>query len=304
MGGSSSTTSGEGEDREEKARTYVQTTVTRVLNELLVSKAVSVTQSSEIKQGMQNVQIVFPPPGYCPADRPVRELNLNFESSTQGQVAVALETLDPEGAAQAIRAALEDSLLLNANDGGAVVLDDSTFAALRTVISAELTNRTTQTNALGQRMRNIKLPMPCGTATFTIEGASHAVATDIARAVADTLLKSGDAHRFAAGGGGERRAPSSTPPNQTDSGHKVGMARTVGLLLFTFDGGGGNGGGGGCGPGVRSRISSHPPPLSIPLSVERRVNIAAAVFVALRSSTQANKPKRRKHSYTTHRGVV
>ena len=194
------------EETETTAR--VQENVTKTLTQVLISRSVSTTQVTKIDQEV-DIQMVEPSGG-CPFWSPPQQFDISLTGNAQGQVAVALETLNATDVAQSIKQALEDQVTSDQNitkrgtlaftDNTLVAqrfqLKDTTVRAIETVMSSELTNRTTQVNEFGQRVRSRQYIMPCGKATITIESSSKMLAADMAKHVTDAILQTEDASSF------------------------------------------------------------------------------------------------------------
>ena len=141
--------------------------------------------------------------GYCPADQMPKSVIIRQATAGEQQVALSMESLNASELANVVKTNRE-GLLSNMVDkqkkgtftstdntttNQSVKISDKSYTSIYNEIRTTLNTYVNQQQKMGQTVRFVSIPMPCGNAEITQDSTAKQVASDIGRAVASAAVK-------------------------------------------------------------------------------------------------------------------
>ena len=272
MGGTNST---------EQVREVLETRITNVLQQTIMTKATTVEQTASNQQLMDQITITQPDPRLCPNG--TGNLMLSQTRSVGMGVALSLQMVSASELSDVVRKEVEDSANneIDKEKKGSLAFNDSTNLSQRFTVSettmrnvqntiqAKLDTYIKQEDEGGQIVKRVTIIQPCGDVVLSQESVANMTASDLASATVDTLMKSDEAKRFVTASVGKEKAKATDTlvaavDSVTGMVKSIAGAWTVALLIIPLlivgvvllllfrgrsssnegsDGGGGGGGG-------------------------------------------------------------
>lgn len=241
MGGSNSSNNGGGNNGPtEQVANFFTNNMATTVNGQMTESFMTVDQKIVSSQRMVGWTFSLPPRGYCPANAPPRNLVITQRNDTAAAVALSAAALRPDALAKSLINGLERATagtvdrsrpgVLNfagPNVNQRLHITDETRDAVSNALAVKLKSVVTTTLVNNQEQINFNLVMPCGNVVVDQSNLSRSLATDIALAATDILMKSPEVRDFT-----KVLAPQLPPATLTDMiMEKIGNASTEVIVV-------------------------------------------------------------------------
>jgi hypothetical protein len=193
---------GGGESKTKQTMEVIQESITHVVQKNIMEKTVSVSNSQNIHQIIENINFILPPLGYCPPGQMPNSVVIRQATAGEQQVALTMDMLNASELANLAKTDLEGILSnevkkekkgFTSSDSTSVDQDikisDHSYTSIYNEIRNTLNTYINQQQKMGQTIKYISLAMPCGNVEITQDSQAKQIASDIGKAVAGVAVK-------------------------------------------------------------------------------------------------------------------